>query len=504
MEDFKEKAGRHESVAESFSKWRLVVDRHVGQADSGAFFERAFQNLPGGLRELFSKTLALAAAREKDEQALLLALRWCPPSHADSRGVSLSHFAARWPSPRMLIALAEAGASLLATDVAGKIPLDYAAEAGREACVEALLARGAHPKKSKNTAKTSSGAWRCLHEAAKRGDVEIAQKLIAAGADLDAVDEGGNTPLSVAASRGRLEMVQCLLAKGAGADIVESFGSAPLHAACEFGHGECVEALLASGANAEIEQSSMTALLAASRARSLACVQALARRGANLDATDRDGNTALMIVCMSPIDQCALSIIEALIDAGACRSRTNRSGGSALSVVAARMRTSSWLAGDASQGQARAEMALRAMLLAGDGEDLDQVDIFGISPAMRAAIAGSPEALALLQKMGASLDKELGIGEIDEIDLRIKGVGKRCTLAIFCAATGDLACLSKLWELGVDVLAANSLGVAPKAAAEKFGQKSVAAALAALAESEDIEREIRGGREAKSVAARRI
>lgn len=488
MSNIEEGAESHGSLADRFSNWRRLVDRQVGQAGSGACFDESFEALPGGLKEAFAKTLALAAARKGDEEALSVALRSCPASHKDGRGVSLSHFAAAWMSPNMLIALAEAGANLAASDVLGRTPLDCAVEAGREACVEALLARGVRPARSKSAAREGLGGWNCLHEAARRGDVGIAERLLAAGADIDATNAGGNTALSLAAGNGRIEMTRLLLGRGASASLQENFGAAPLHAACESGHEACVKDLLAHGADPEMRRGASTALLAATRSKSAGCVQELARHGANLDAMDGNGNTALIIACCGPIDEQALSIIEELARAGASREQANNEGAFPLSALATRMQESSWLAEHAERGRARLEIALRAMEVVGQGVNHDQTDIYGMTPAMRAAIAGSPSALALLSRGGADLNKECSIGADCAKGLKVPGFGTGCTPAIFFAATGNLACLLKLDELGVDILAANSLGVTPKAAAERFAKQSVAAALSVLGERAEIER----------------
>ncbi len=56
-----------------------------------------------------------------------------------------------------------------------------------------------------------------LMEAAHLGDMEALTAMIAAGADLDATDEGGRTALMAAAGAGRVEAVFALL--NAGADL---------------------------------------------------------------------------------------------------------------------------------------------------------------------------------------------------------------------------------------------------------------------------------------------
>lgn len=247
MSSVKEMAEGHESISECFSQWRKLVDRQVGKPGSKEVFEEEFEALPEGVRELLAKMLALAAVHKGDEAALGIALRSCPPSHKDGRGVSLSHVAAGLENPGMLITLAEAGAKLAASDLLGRTALDCAVAAGREACVAELLARGVRlPSK-----KASLGGWSCLHEAARRGDVGIAQRLLDAGADIDALNSGGNTALSLAAANGPVEMGRHLLERGANANLFEHFGATPLHAACENGSAACVKELLAHGVDPE-------------------------------------------------------------------------------------------------------------------------------------------------------------------------------------------------------------------------------------------------------------
>jgi ankyrin repeat protein len=56
-----------------------------------------------------------------------------------------------------------------------------------------------------------------LHFAAQEGSVEVARLLLSGGADVDSVDEHGNTPLMTAVfeSRGRGDVIELLRANGA-------------------------------------------------------------------------------------------------------------------------------------------------------------------------------------------------------------------------------------------------------------------------------------------------
>jgi hypothetical protein len=61
-----------------------------------------------------------------------------------------------------------------------------------------------------------------LHEAAKRGDAECLRELLAKGADVDARDERGYTPLMWAALMGKAEAAALLASRGADLDATAS------------------------------------------------------------------------------------------------------------------------------------------------------------------------------------------------------------------------------------------------------------------------------------------
>lgn len=92
-----------------------------------------------------------------------------------------------------------------------------------------------------------------LHEACCEGDLPAVQRLIRAGAPLDATGFAiGSTPLILAAHRGHLAIVEALLDAGADPHAREiASDSTPLHWAAEGGHGEVAEHLLAAGARLE-------------------------------------------------------------------------------------------------------------------------------------------------------------------------------------------------------------------------------------------------------------
>jgi len=91
-----------------------------------------------------------------------------------------------------------------------------------------------------------------IHEAAGKGNIEAVKQHIAAGTDVNAKDEFGETPLHDAAKRDRKEVVELLIANGADVNAKSGFnGRTPLHRAALFGRKEIAEMLIAKGADVD-------------------------------------------------------------------------------------------------------------------------------------------------------------------------------------------------------------------------------------------------------------
>ena len=88
-----------------------------------------------------------------------------------------------------------------------------------------------------------------LHEAARKGDLTEAKRLLESGADLTARDDHiRSTPLAWAAKFGQLEMVELLLERGAPKSVPDDPPWAtPLAWAIKRGHGRIAKLLAASG-----------------------------------------------------------------------------------------------------------------------------------------------------------------------------------------------------------------------------------------------------------------
>ena len=80
-------------------------------------------------------------------------------------------------------------------------------------------------------------------------NIEAVKKTLADGADVNAKDEDGRTPLLHAAYQGNNEIAELLLANGADVNAKNEVDTTPLHHAALYGHKETVELFITNGAD---------------------------------------------------------------------------------------------------------------------------------------------------------------------------------------------------------------------------------------------------------------
>ena len=156
-----------------------------------------------------------------------------------------------------------------------------------------------------------------LHQAARGGDKEQVQKLIAEGADVNAKDKEGWTPLHFAAWSGQKEVAEVLLAQGAKIDETEDSGVTPLHLSVSFGE-RVPELLIAKGANLNAkDKAGFTPLHMAAGNRSGDVLELLIAKGADIRAGNWMGRTPLHLAVGSNGRRESERVLEFLLAHGA-------------------------------------------------------------------------------------------------------------------------------------------------------------------------------------------
>jgi ankyrin repeat protein len=130
-----------------------------------------------------------------------------------------------------------------------------------------------------------------IHWAAENGNGAIADMVIAAGANLDAITRmGGYSALHLASSNGAAEVVSALLAAGSDVMAETTTGAVtPLHFAAASGDVDVINRLVKAGAEVNAEESvwNQTPLMFAAAGNRLNAVNALIDLGAELEATSK-------------------------------------------------------------------------------------------------------------------------------------------------------------------------------------------------------------------------
>ncbi len=134
-------------------------------------------------------------------------------------------------------------------------------------------------------------------DAAQSGDFETMRTLLREGVDVNGAQGDGMTALHWAALRGDLEAAEMLLQADANVKARTRLGAyTPLILAAEGGHGDVVDALLRAGADPNAATSTgATPLMLAAASGSVPSVRALLDRGADPNAREAErSETALM------------------------------------------------------------------------------------------------------------------------------------------------------------------------------------------------------------------
>jgi ankyrin repeat protein len=195
-----------------------------------------------------------AAALNGDAEAVRALLdAGADPGAALPEGQTALMTAARTGAADVVRALLEVGADARGVDARegwlGQTALMWAAAAGHVEVMDVLIAAGADVNLQSSLIPTPpieggrsmgvsfsqlpKGRLAALHFAAREGRLEATRALIAAGADLNLLDEYGSTPLILAVVNGHLDVAGALIEAGADPKIADEWGRTAVFAATD-------------------------------------------------------------------------------------------------------------------------------------------------------------------------------------------------------------------------------------------------------------------------------
>ena len=162
------------------------------------------------------------------------------------------------------------------------------------------------------------------------GDYMAARMLLDAGADVNAFNGLGETPLSFASRDLGSELVELLLSSGANPNIPDGAGFYPIHYAVERGEMEIVELLTETAADVNVrDKSQLTPLMIAAARADQKILQYLLIKRPELDLQDEKGFTAGMHAVVSD----NVEGIRILLASGANPTILDHSGQSIITLV---------------------------------------------------------------------------------------------------------------------------------------------------------------------------
>jgi ankyrin len=168
----------------------------------------------------------------------------------------------------------------------------FAVESGmlRKALLGAVLAIGLFAR------VPNVAAADALVEAAQVDDAAVAYAAIEDGVDVNVAAPDGTTALHWAVYNDNIDLVRRLLAAGAEPNAVNAYGALPMTEAATIGNAEVIEALLRAGADVESKGADgQTALMILARSSNVDGARVLLAAGADVNARERwRGQTALM------------------------------------------------------------------------------------------------------------------------------------------------------------------------------------------------------------------
>lgn len=161
-----------------------------------------------------------------------------------------------------------------------------------------------------------------LHYACAAGNLSVVKTLVENDANIEAKSfEREETPLFEACSEGKLEVVKYLVKSGALINVLSKRKSTPLHLACEFNYFNIIKFLIENGAEVNIQDINLeTPLHLACDKNSLEIAKYLLEHGAYVNVKTKEYETTPLLFAIKNKN---LHIIQLLLDYKADVNATN-------------------------------------------------------------------------------------------------------------------------------------------------------------------------------------
>ena len=190
--------------------------------------------------------------------------------------------------------------------VAPSNPLVAAAVSGDVVEVKTLLAAGTDVDVLDDEYDSTA-----LAQAVANGNREIVDILLNAGAEVNLMNKNGQTALMAMTASTTPEIVWALIYAGAKIDIRDNDGKDALHYAAGYANPEALRALLDGGASIDTrDREDQTALMIAASAGNAENVAVLLKAGASVNLRDEDGITALGLASENDNSEAAKILLD--------------------------------------------------------------------------------------------------------------------------------------------------------------------------------------------------
>uniref|UniRef100_A0A9J7Y3M3 Ankyrin repeat domain 28 n=2 Tax=Cyprinus carpio TaxID=7962 RepID=A0A9J7Y3M3_CYPCA len=282
----------------------------------------------------FGRTCLHAAAAGGNLECLNLLLNTGADfNRKDSFGRTPLHYAAANCNYQCLFALVGSGANVNELDKRGCTPLHYAAASDADGkCLEYLLRNDANPGIRDNQ------GYNAVHYASAYGHRLCLELLMeTSGTDIlnDSDVRAPVSPLHLAAYHGHHQALEVLVQSLLDLDVRTAQGHTPLDLAAFKGHVECVDVLINQGASILVKDYTLkrtpihaavmviidcrvrfiymffrTPLMLSVLGGHTECVYSLINKGANVDAKDKRGRTALHRGAVTGHEECVEALLQ--------------------------------------------------------------------------------------------------------------------------------------------------------------------------------------------------